>query len=212
MCFRLDTTKYQGDPSDIVNIMNAFCKDLSKKTGLSLGIYMGPTHEELEAYCKDNGLEVANEEVLGKNMIASRRIDKFVEYIEKIGGIGGELLIVDPYFFPKKFDEDYPEILVQILERANCTSIAVVTNKNNYNKCLAEKVRRETKSPIKVIFSNDFHDRFWIANKTNGFLSGTSINGVGRKFSIIEKLGDNDVKTIVELIENIAQDGSKEEI
>ena len=203
MYFRLDTTKYQGDPSKIHNIMCEFCKDLFEKTGLSLGLYMGPAHEELEAYCKNNGLEVATEEILWKNMTVSERIDKFVEYIEKIDGIGGELLIIDPYIFPRKFDNTYPGMLAQILNKADCKRVTVVTDKKNLNGHLLEKVRLSTKSKIDLVYSSDFHDRFWIANKEKGFVCGTSLNGVGRRISSILYLDEDDVKYIVEELKKI---------
>ena len=203
MYFRLDTTKYQCDPAKIYNIMCAFCKDLFEKTGLSLGLYMGPAHEELEAYCKNNGLEVATEEILWKNMTVSERIDKFVEYIEKIDGIGGELLIIDPYIFPRKFDNTYPGMLAQILNKADCKRVTVVTDKKNLNGHLFEKVRLSTKSKIDLVYSSDFHDRFWIANKEKGFVCGTSLNGVGRRISSILYLDEDDVKYIVEELKKI---------
>jgi hypothetical protein len=55
---------------------------------------------------------------------------------------------------------------------------------------------------IKVKYSNDFHDRFWIANRNKGFCTGTSLNGVGKKISLINEIADEDVKDIIAELES----------
>ena len=201
--FRLDDSGFKGDCSDIMSIIISFCKDLYDKTGLKLGIFMGPTESGLDTYCKDNGLEVATEEILWKNMTICERIDKFVEYIGKINGIGGELLIIDPYLFPRKSDDTYPGMLAQILNKADCKRVTVVTDKKNLDEHLLKKVRQSTKSEIDLVYSSDFHDRFWIANEEEGFVCGTSLNGVGGRISSICNLDEDDVKYIVEEVKKI---------
>lgn len=203
MYFRLDDSEFKGNCSEVMSIIISFCKDLYVKTGLKLGIFMGPTENGLDTYYKDNGLEVATEEILWKNMTICERIDKFVEYIEKIDGIGGELLIIDPYIFPRKFDNTYPGMLAQILNKADCKRVTVVTDKKNLNEHLLEKVRLSTKSKIDLVYSSDFHDRFWIANKEKGFVCGTSLNGVGRRISSILYLDEDDVKYIVKEVKKL---------
>ena len=203
MYFILDDRDYHGEQSDIGEIIRRFNLELYRQTGLVFATYMGPTSEEITAYFKDKGFESLNEEILWKNMTISERIDKFVEYIERIDGVEGHLLIIDPYLFPRKCDKNYPKMLVQIFNKANCVSITVVTDESNYNKSIFETVSQDTESPIKVIFSSDFHDRYWIANEKKGFNCGTSMNGVGRKISSILMLEDDDVRDIVQEVKNI---------
>lgn len=161
--------------------MQKVSNDLYKKTGLSLRPYLGPSKEELEAYCCANNFEPVLEEVLWKNMTPDEQVNKFVEFISEIGGVSGELLIVDPYLFPKKCDENYVSILSIILNKSQCTAITTVTDRNNFNDKVFQAVQQSVCIEIKNVFSSDFHDRYWIANKTKGFLSGTSLNGIGRK-------------------------------
>lgn len=203
MYFRLDDSKFKGDCLEEMSIIISFCKDLYNKTGLNLGIFMGPIGVDLDTYCKVNGLEIATEEILWKNMTICERIDKFVEYIEKIDGIGGELLIIDPYLFPRKSDNTYPGMLAQILNKADCKRVTVVTDKKNLDEHLLEKVRQSTKSKIDLVYSSDFHDRFWIVNEEKGFVCGTSLNGVGGRISSILYLDEDDVKYIVEEVKKI---------
>lgn len=217
MYLRLDDTQFKYNKSEMMKILIASLRKINEETGFNIGIFMAPTCMDLDTYCKVNGLEIATEEVLEKNMTVSERIDKFVEYIEKIGGVKGDLLIVDPYLFfenHKKKNEDYPEMLAQIFKRAECASITVVTRKETCCNSLFETVKQKYGAPINVAFSNDFHDRYWIANQKKGFLSGTSMNGVGvgKKYSIIQMLEDDDVKEIVKLVENITQTNSEERI
>ncbi|OOE39103.1 hypothetical protein BZG06_15875, partial [Salinivibrio kushneri] len=51
---------------------------------------------------------------------------------------------------------------------------------------------------VRDIITNDFHDRFWI-NPVNqkGLIVGTSINGIGKKISLVDKLQDQDVEVIL---------------
>lgn len=102
MYFILNENDYRGERSAIGDIMQKVSNDLYKKTGLSLGLYLGPSKEELEAYCCANNFEPVLEEVLWKNMTPDEQVNKFVEFISEIGGVSGELLIVDPYLFPNE--------------------------------------------------------------------------------------------------------------
>lgn len=53
---------------------------------------------------------------------------------------------------------------------------------------------------IEVEYSDAFHDRFWIANGNKGFISGTSLNGVGKRYSLIEILSEEDVTSIMDIV------------
>ena len=52
---------------------------------------------------------------------------------------------------------------------------------------------------IKVVhkMTNEFHDRFWIADEVKGLFIGTSLNGIGRKYALADFMEDEDTATIV---------------
>ena len=54
------------------------------------------------------------------------------------------------------------------------------------------------KREIKIKYSYDFHDRFWIADRKKGFYTGTSINGIGKRISLINLLSEEDVEIIID--------------
>lgn len=56
---------------------------------------------------------------------------------------------------------------------------------------------------VEVLFTSEFHDRFWISNRKKGFYTGTSLNGVGKRISLINTISEEDVRQIVEeLVKN----------
>lgn len=102
-----------------------------------------------------------------------------------------------------KCDENYVSTLSIILNKSQCTAITTVTDCNNFNVRYFKLYSSLCAIEIKNVFSSDFIDRYWIANKTKGFLSGTSLNGIGRKISSIHMLDPDDVKDIVNEINAI---------
>ncbi len=48
--------------------------------------------------------------------------------------------------------------------------------------------------------TRDFHDRFWIADEARGLIVGTSLNGIGKRYSVVDNLSDEDTKEIVDVL------------
>ena len=48
----------------------------------------------------------------------------------------------------------------------------------------------------RIKYTTAFHDRFWIADKTRGVFVGTSLNGIGKRYSIADYLREEDVREI----------------
>jgi hypothetical protein len=46
--------------------------------------------------------------------------------------------------------------------------------------------------------SKYFHDRFWIADDLRGIFVGTSLNGLGKKYALVDNIRDSDTNSIVE--------------
>ena len=164
-----------------------FCKrDLNKNVNSKIRLFM-----------QENNLKYTYEEVLWKNMTDEEKINKFSENFIVIGSKDKELIIVDPYIFSSQQD-DYCEMLSSILNLSGADTIIVVTDKKNYNIISSDKVIEKTEKTIDIKFNNDFHDRFWIANRKKGFYTGTSFNGLGKKISLVNMLSDDEVTDIID--------------
>lgn len=153
--------------------------------------------EKLQKYMQANNLEYITEEVLWKNMTDDEKSQKFSKYLLKIGSEGNELIIVDPYIFSSEQD-DYCDMLASILEHSKSREIIVVTDKNNCKQLSVNKVSNKINIVLNIKYSNCFHDRFWIADRKEGFFTGTSFNGIGKKISLISGLEKDDVKEIID--------------
>lgn len=164
-----------------------FCKRLSNKEINSI----------IELYMKENNIEYITEEVLWKNMTNEEKVNKFSENLTKIGSKDTELIIVDPYIFSSEQDE-YCDILASVLNFSEATRIIIVTDRRNYKDKSVEKILAKINITMDIEYSGDFHDRFWIANRKNGFYTGTSFNGVGKRISLINMLTEDDVKDIID--------------
>lgn len=110
--------------------------------------------------------------------------------------------VVDSYIFPADHDADYFEFFFDIFSECfqRVQEIRIVT-KRAHNRILANKikdrVRNEFGKNIEVIYTNKFHDRFWVVDDVRGIYIGTSLNGVGRKYTLFSDLSSQDAGDIV---------------
>jgi len=120
-----------------------------------------------------------------------------------------KITIIDSFLYPNNPDSDYEDFFIEIFKKEikSCAEIEIIT-KVNRNIGLESNLDCKIKQinpNINIIhkYSDEFHDRFWIANDSVGLFIGTSLNGIGRKYSIIDYLRDNDVTDIVNKIKKI---------
>ncbi|WP_025678830.1 hypothetical protein [Paenibacillus massiliensis] len=207
MYYILLKDKYKGKEEDIECIMSKFSKELYETSGLSLGLYLGPTHQEIDSYFKHQNLEIALEEILWINMNQEEKINKFSDYLMNIESEQNELIVIDPYFFPSNYNEGYLEMIIKIIEKSKARTVKVITS-NRRNRSLESTFIRSIRSlgmNLDIKYSEKFHDRFWITDQYKGFITGTSLNGVGRKISSINYLEREDIETLFEEIRNLVQ-------
>jgi hypothetical protein len=121
------------------------------------------------------------------------------------------LLIIDPYFYAEsgveKTSSTLNSLLTPILDQIE--AITVIHNKKIGNESTKQKIKEnldaDAKRSIKFknIQSKEFHDRFWINPDTKeGIVIGTSLNGIGCKLMLIDKLSRNDTKEILDFIKS----------
>lgn len=183
----------------IKKIHNKSLQDL----GMSIEIYL-KKEEKIKQVLKniENNNSILQEEVLLKNITNEEKLNCFSSFFSKIEAEEKELIITDPYLFKesknKKEDDEYCNILAKIIMKAKAKSIRVITNYRNYNNDIHKKIENKLTQDIKIIWNDDFHDRFWIADRKKGFYTGTSINGLGKRITLINLLSKDEVKIIID--------------
>jgi hypothetical protein len=123
--------------------------------------------------------------------------------------ISTDMVIVDPYFFPTRPDPTYHQLAFDAIKPvlSALTSLKVVTQQNSDASVIAAFRALLAQAVPSTVFthfvSSSFHDRFWInpLNST-GFITGTSLNGLGRKYALIDRMQDRDVIDIVDALKN----------
>jgi hypothetical protein len=115
-----------------------------------------------------------------------------------------DFVIVDRYLFPRGSEPGYPTLLVSLLgpvARA-VRRIKFITGPRP-DSTLLKRVRKllliEAPS-LSVVHdtSDDFHDRFWIADQSRGLFLGTSLNGLGKRYALVDYIASHDVQEIVD--------------
>ncbi|TMO83307.1 hypothetical protein [Pseudoalteromonas spongiae] len=119
------------------------------------------------------------------------------------------LLIIDPYFYASSNTTNTVDMFSRLLSSVstNLKEVTIVTNGRKVDTKAA--IHTAIKSIQQNITINDFstdefHDRFWLdPDRSIGIVMGTSLNGLGNKISLIDKLSEQDVTEIVKLAKNL---------
>jgi hypothetical protein len=115
-----------------------------------------------------------------------------------------DFVIVDRYLFSKGSDPGYPALLASLLApiaRAvrRIKFIMGPGSDSTLLKRVQEFLLAEAPS-LSVVhdISNDFHDRFWLADQSRGLFLGTSLNGLGKRYALVDYMAPHDVREIVD--------------
>ena len=116
------------------------------------------------------------------------------------------LTIVDRYLFSKciKNQAEYLTMFGQIVDSVigKIKLIRFVTQPS-YSDELYKKTVNLLKNMNSHIFvkhskNKSFHDRYWIADDQRGIFVGTSLNGLGKRYALVDNIRDLDTNSIVE--------------
>jgi len=115
-----------------------------------------------------------------------------------------KLLIIDRYIFPSRHDSNYANFVGDILDKylATLDEITFITSAT-HNATLKNSITTLLKSKkaslnINFKFTEDFHDRFWISDHNDkGLFLGTSLNGYGKRYALIDYINTTDVRQII---------------
>lgn len=125
------------------------------------------------------------------------------------------LIITDPYLFTSSRTRDsevYAAAVGNMIAPALTDGLhitAVVTSSQNDAKVRAavesELHARAHDLTISVVESDDFHDRFWIADRARGLVIGTSLNKIGRRIFFVDELSEADVAAVLAEVDQILE-------
>jgi hypothetical protein len=193
----------------VVNLSNKKGVDLSNYDVSQVSSVVYSFKDEIVEYLLNNGFsslisaDLLLEDVVAKGTPANKIIPLLQRYLDKID-IKDELIIVDPYFFAKSKNPDYVTIVIQVLARylPQITQLIFITN---YSidatlKAAIEFSLKKLNPSLNIIhqLSYDYHDRFWISgDREKGVVMGTSLNGLGNKLALVDRLNIVDVRLIV---------------
>jgi hypothetical protein len=152
-------------------------------------------------------LNIVMEDITSPSM-SINDIEKVVaKFVGKLQG-AKKLVIIDPYFFSKSTNTDVAQLFSRLLGQvsSDLEEICFITNgrkneaRNDILSVIDQKIR------VHHVTTDEFHDRYWIDPDTNkGIVMGTSLNGLGNKISLIDRIREEDVAEIAKLAK---QEGS----
>lgn len=119
--------------------------------------------------------------------------DAYSKIVEIFKNAKNELIIIDAYA-----DKSILDMICNIK-----TKVILITRENKLLKDIDIKKYNEQYNNLNIIYSNDFHDRYFIVDRKIIYHSGTSVNHAGSKTFSLNKLEDKEILTLLILkVEN----------
>ncbi len=124
-----------------------------------------------------------------------------------------DLVITDPYLFTRSRARDsgaYAASLGSMMAPAlvEGLQITAVVKPSENDPIVRAAVEAELRDHVpslglSVVESDDFHDRFWIADRARGMVIGTSLNKIGRRIFFVDELSETDVTSVLYEIDKV---------
>ena len=113
--------------------------------------------------------------------------DAYISVLELLNNAEKEIIIID----------NYADIaLLDLIRNIKYQVILITKNSPRLSNMEIEKYNNQYHN-LKVIRDNSWHDRYFIIDGKEIYLSGTSINNIGNNTSMIIKLEDENVKKLI---------------
>jgi len=148
-----------------------------------------------------------NEGVIPAGTSQLKIINVLTKYLSKVG-VDNELIIIDPFFLAPTRLPNYVQlvesILINFLGTIDVIRLITTANPSKIDPTLLGQINtalKVHKPTLQIIHTttNNFHDRFWISNnRKKGVVTGTSLNGFGNKFALVDRLNTSDVRDVVD--------------
>lgn len=195
----------------VIDLVNGRPVDLSKCQVFQINNVVSEFREAIIQEILKNGLSdflrrrLLLEKVVPPGRDSNYVADIIMEFL-KVIDVDDELVIVDPYFFASTSSSNYPALVQSILSpfATQLRAIRVVTLPDKVDPILKQTIEAVVKRLNAAIemthsTSRDYHDRFWISSaRSKGILLGSSLNGLGRRYAIVDRLSATDVKDVVD--------------
>ena len=151
-----------------------------------------------------------NEDLIRAGETDNKVTNVMIKYLTKIG-LDNELIIVDPYFYaPRPKNPNYITVLTDVLRTflPTLNDLIVISLPNTATRTLIDtRIKTDIETSLKSLnptinitslTSDSYHDRFWISNnREKGILVGSSLNSLGNKYALIDRLNISDVREII---------------
>lgn len=118
-----------------------------------------------------------------------------------------ELIITDPFLFPYSVRDEpleYAQLIAGLISPllADGASLIAIVDTHQTHGGVQEAVIAELRTAqpeleVRVVKTTDFHDRFWIADRSRGVIVGSSFNKIGKKIFFIDSLSASDVASVL---------------
>ena len=113
--------------------------------------------------------------------------DAYFNILDILNTAKDEIIIIDNYADVTFLD---------LIKNIKCNAILITRDCNRLSDIEIEKYNKQYNN-LRVIRDNSYHDRYFIIDKKDIYLSGTSINSIGDKTFMIIKLEDKFIKEMV---------------
>lgn len=119
-----------------------------------------------------------------------------------------KLLIIDPYFYADDKPTTLSTLRSLVLPLSESLEEICIIHDASHVKGAdgVRKLIREVVAGVRLseITSKKFHDRFWLSpDNKRGVIFGTSLNGIGKKISLVDRLRESDVKELLSLANEV---------
>ena len=125
--------------------------------------------------------KMQNKKVLNEIYYNGQIYDAYSKIVDIFSGSRKELIIIDSYA---------DKSILDIISRLN-VNVIIITKKNNLLKKIDIDKYNSQYNNLKVIFNDDFHDRYFILDRKVLYHCGTSLNRIGCRTFSINLISDN---------------------
>jgi hypothetical protein len=153
--------------------------------------------------------QLLTEEVLPDNSPRGLLLDTLTYKLDRCAPTTS-MLLIDPYLYPLSHDHSYESdlttVLGPIVSKVALIRVATLKKRDANLEARIEASMRSINSAIRIEkkYTNIFHDRFWIADDARGLFLGTSLNGIGKRYALIDYLSEQDTLDIVQRYNTVA--------
>lgn len=112
------------------------------------------------------------------------------------------LTVVDPYLVGDSSQNLLNDFISVIGDTTkNIATLRLITKPIGQSAFVADlRAALNASAPqckVEHVASGRYHDRFWIVDETRGLFIGTSLNGIGNRYALVDYLAADDVTEIV---------------